>query len=121
MTNDPVAWLYGLQSQGVKLGLEGIRALLGLLDHPERSYPLVLVGGTNGKGSVAAMLDAMLAASERRSGLYTSPHLVRPNERIRIGGEDVADAELNRVLEIVRAACARGLAEGKLRVHPSFF
>jgi len=121
VTNDPVAWLYGLQSHGVKLGLDGIRVLLALLDHPERSYPSVLVGGTNGKGSVSAMLDAMLAASGRRTGLYTSPHLVRPNERIRIAGEDVATPELHRVLEIVRAGCARGLAEGSFEAHPSFF
>ena len=121
MTNDPVAWLYGLQSYGVKLGLEGIRALLGLLDHPERNTPSLLVGGTNGKGSVSAMLDAIFTASGRRTGLYTSPHLVRPNERIRIAGEDVADAELHRILEMVRAACVRGMAEGKLGGHPSFF
>lgn len=121
MTNDPVAWLYGLQSHGIKLGLEGIRALLDLLDHPEHHYPSLLVGGTNGKGSVSAMLDAMFAAAGRRVGLYTSPHLMRPNERIRIAGEDIADAEFHRILEIVRATCARGLAEGKLGVHPSFF
>jgi dihydrofolate synthase/folylpolyglutamate synthase len=121
VTKDPVAWLYGLQSHGIKLGLEGIRALLGLLDHPERSYPSLLVGGTNGKGSVSAMLDAMFAASGRNAGLYTSPHLVRPNERIRIAGVDVSDAELHRILEIVRAACARGLAERQLEAHPSFF
>lgn len=121
MTNDPVAWLYGLQSYGVKLGLGGIRTLLALLDHPERAYPSALVGGTNGKGSVAAMLDAMLAASGIRAGLYTSPHLVRPNERIRIAGEDVVTPELHRALEVVRAACARGLADGALAAHPSFF
>jgi dihydrofolate synthase/folylpolyglutamate synthase len=121
MTHDPVLWLYGLQSHGIKLGLDGIRALLELLDHPERAYPSVLVGGTNGKGSVAAMLDAMLAASGLRTGLYTSPHLVRPNERIRILGDDVATPELHRVLEIVRAGCERGLADGSLAEHPSFF
>lgn len=121
VTNDPVAWLYGLQSHGIKLGLDGIRTLLGLLDHPESRYPSILVGGTNGKGSVSAMLDAMLTASGRRTGLYTSPHLVRPNERIRIAGDDVATAELHRLLSLVRAACVRGLAEGKLDGHPSFF
>jgi dihydrofolate synthase/folylpolyglutamate synthase len=121
VTNDPVAWLYGLQSHGIKLGLDGIRTLLTLLDHPERAYPSMLVGGTNGKGSVAAMLDAMLAASGHRAGLYTSPHLVRPNERIRIAGEDVAEVELHRLLTLVRAACERGLAEGRLDAHPSFF
>jgi dihydrofolate synthase/folylpolyglutamate synthase len=121
VTNDPVRWLYGLQSHGVKLGLDGIRSLLELLDRPELAFPSVLVGGTNGKGSVAAMLDAMLAASGRRTGLYTSPHLVRPNERIRIAGADVADPELHHALEVVRAACALGLAEGRLATHPSFF
>ena len=121
MTNDPVSWLYGLQSHGIKLGLDGIRTLLARLDHPERACPSALVGGTNGKGSVAAMLDAMLAASGIRAGLYTSPHLARPNERIRIAAEDVATSELHRVLEVVRAACERGLAVGSLAAHPSFF
>jgi dihydrofolate synthase / folylpolyglutamate synthase len=121
VAHDPVLWLYGLQSHGIKLGLEGIRTLLTLVDHPERAYPSVLVGGTNGKGSVAAMLDATLAASGLRTGLYTSPHLVRPNERIRIMGEDVTTRELHRVLEIVRAACERGLTDGSLAEHPSFF
>ncbi len=121
VTSDPLAWLYDLQSHGIKLGLDGIRALLALLDHPERSYPSILVGGTNGKGSVAAMLDAMLIASGRTTGLYTSPHLVRPNERIRIAGEDIASPKLHRVLEIVHGACQRGLKEKSLAAHPSFF
>jgi extradiol dioxygenase family protein len=118
---DLVEWLYGLQSHGIKLGLDGIRALVKLLDHPDRAYPIALVGGTNGKGSVAAMLDAMLGASGLRTGLYTSPHLVRPNERIRIAGEDVTSWELDRVLSVVRSACERGLADGSLAAHPSFF
>jgi len=121
VTPDPVSWLYALQSHGVKLGLDGIRSLLALLDHPERAYPAVLVGGTNGKGSVAAMLDAMLGASRRSSGLYTSPHLVRPNERIRIDGVDLSAAALDRALVVVREACERGLSEGRLEAHPSFF
>ena len=121
MINDPVAWLYGLQSHGVKLGLEGIRTLLALLDQPERAFPSVLIGGTNGKGSVAAMVDAMLGASGRRTGLYTSPHLVRPNERIRIAGEDIATPELHHRLRLVREACERGVADGSLAAHPSFF
>ncbi len=121
MRDDPVIWLYGLQTFGVKLGLEGIRALLDLLDRPQGAFPSILVGGTNGKGSVAAMLDAMLLAHGRRTGLYTSPHLVRPNERIRIGGRDIGSADLDRTLDLVRAACERGLSSGALRAHPSFF
>jgi dihydrofolate synthase/folylpolyglutamate synthase len=119
--DDPVTWLYGLQTFGVKLGLDGIRALLHLLDRPQSAAPSVLVGGTNGKGSVAAMLDAMLQAHGRRTGLYTSPHLVRPNERIRIGGRDIDAAELDRTLDLVRAACERGLGSGALSAQPSFF
>ena len=121
MKNDPVAWLYDLQSHGVKLGLEGIRTLLAILDHPDRAFLSVLVGGTNGKGSVASMLDAMLDAGGHRAGLYTSPHLVRPNERIRIAGQDIATPDLHRALDTVREACRRALADGALEAHPSFF
>jgi dihydrofolate synthase / folylpolyglutamate synthase len=118
---DPVDWLYGLQTFGIKLGLDGIRALLTLLDHPEGAYPAVLIGGSNGKGSVAAMVDAVLRAHGLRTGLYTSPHLVRPSERIRIMGADVAAPALASLLRTMRAACDRGLATGALEAHPSFF
>jgi dihydrofolate synthase / folylpolyglutamate synthase len=121
VSDDPVGWLYGLQSHGIKLGLDGIRALLALLGHPEASFPAILVGGTNGKGSAAAMLEAMLRAHGRRVGLTTSPHLVRPEERIRIDGRDVSEEELGALLERVRDACRRGLADGSLAAHPSFF
>lgn len=113
--------MYSLQNRGIKLGLEGIRALLGLIGHPETAFPCVLVGGTNGKGSVSAMIDAMLAACGRRSGLYTSPHLVRPNERIRIAGADIESRQLDRVLEALREVCESGVASGALAAHPSFF
>jgi dihydrofolate synthase/folylpolyglutamate synthase len=119
--SDPIAWLYELQRSGVKLGLEGIRGLLSLLDHPERAYPSVLVGGTNGKGSAAATLDALLLAHGRRSGLYTSPHLVRPHERIRIGGADVDDPILLALLRELRTRIESALAQGGLAAHPSFF
>ena len=118
---DSVSWLYGLQHSGVKLGLDGIRGLLSLLEHPEDAYPSVLVGGTNGKGSTAATLDALLLAHGRRSGLYTSPHLVRPNERIRLLGSDVEDSTLHALLEELRARIAEALAQGALSSHPSFF
>ena len=121
MSDDPVDWLYGLQSHGIKLGLDGIRALLQLLGHPDGAYPAILVGGTNGKGSVAAMLDALLRAHGRRCGLTTSPHLVSPAERIRLDGQDVSEVELDRLLARVRDACRRGLEGGSLAAHPSFF
>lgn len=116
-----MAWLYDLQTHGIKLGLQGIRALLDILEHPESGPAIVLVGGTNGKGSVAAMLDAVIARHGLRAGLYSSPHLVRPNERIRIEGVDLPDPALDRCLARVKAACERGLREGRLEAHPSFF
>src|SRR4029078_10981689 len=88
--------LRGGQHAGMRPGLERIETLLDALGNPERRYTLVQVGGTNGKGSTAAMLAAVLRAAGRRVGLYSSPHLVSFRERIRvdgqaIGADDVAD------------------------------
>lgn len=121
MEDDSIRWLYGLQQFGIKLGLRGIHAILERLGSPEASLPTVLVGGTNGKGSVAAMLDAMLGAHGLRSGLYSSPHLVRPTERIRAGGRDVREEDLRRWLDAVRSASREAVADGSLEAHPSFF
>ncbi len=121
MGGDTILWLYGLQQFGIKLGLGGIRALLERLGSPERSFPSVLVGGTNGKGSVGAMLDSMLGAHGLRAGFYSSPHLVRPTERIRIGGLDAGEADLRRWLETARRASETAVADGALEAHPSFF
>jgi dihydrofolate synthase/folylpolyglutamate synthase len=121
MGGDPIRWLFGLQQFGIKLGLEGIRTLLDRLGHPEAAFPSALVGGTNGKGSVSAMMASVLEASGLRVGLYTSPHLVRPGERVRIAGRDLTDRELGRHLESVRSAIDLALAEGALAAHPSFF
>ncbi len=121
MAHEMIDWLYGLQHFGIKLGLDNIRALLEALGHPERSYRCLHIAGTNGKGSVAAMADAMLTASGLRSGLFTSPHLIRPNERIRIAGRDIEDRELHRLLGEMREMIDWALAEGKLETQPSFF
>ena len=121
MAENMVEWLYGLQHFGIKLGLHNIRAMLDLLDRPERAYRTAHVAGTNGKGSVAAMLDAMLAASGKRSGLFTSPHLVRPNERIRLAGDDITDTELDSRLAAMRDLIERAHTDGTLEAHPSFF
>ncbi len=121
MDHDTIGWLYSLPRFGIKLGLGPISTLLGALGHPERTFPCLLVGGTNGKGSVAAMLDSMLGAGGLASGLYTSPHLVRPNERVRIAGRDIGDADLCRHLDTVRRTEERLVAQGRLGTHPSFF
>jgi dihydrofolate synthase/folylpolyglutamate synthase len=83
--------LRGGEHAGMRPGLERVAALLDALGHPERRYRLVQVGGTNGKGSVAAMLAAILKAAGRRVGLYTSPHLVSFRERVRVNGEAIAE------------------------------
>src|ERR1700687_5947441 len=79
------------QTPSHKFDLAHMRVLLQAMDHPERRFPSVLVAGTNGKGSTAATLASILQSSELRTGLYTSPHLVRINERIRINGLEIAD------------------------------
>ncbi|MBH0194507.1 MAG: bifunctional folylpolyglutamate synthase/dihydrofolate synthase, partial [Nitrospira sp.] len=81
-----IEYLYGLQKHGIKLGLEPMTALLHAIGRPERTLRILHIGGTNGKGSTAAMTAAILQASGMRVGLYTSPHLVEFCERIRVNG-----------------------------------
>lgn len=86
---ESLAWLYSTQQFGIKLGLDNIRSLLAALDQPQTGLSFFHVAGTNGKGSVCAMLDAILQKTGRRCGLYTSPHLVDFRERIRVNGEKI--------------------------------
>lgn len=104
-----------------KFDLEHMRVLLGALDHPERKFPAVLIAGTNGKGSTAAMLASILRASGLRTGLYTSPHLVRINERIRINGDEISDDDFALLHGVVARTAERLVEEGELPWHPSFF
>jgi len=115
---ETLEYLYALQSGGIKPGLERIRALLGALGDPQNKTPSIHIAGTNGKGSTAAMIEAALIAAGYRTGLYTSPHLVRFNERIRINGRPVSDGVVVRCAQTVRAALA-SLSDEKLK--PSFF
>ncbi len=99
--------LRGGEYAGMRPGLERIAALLEALGHPEQRYRLVQVGGTNGKGSVAAMLAAMLKSAGRRVGLYTSPHLVSFRERIRVNGEAIAEDSVADGVEALGTLVAR--------------
>ena len=103
-----LAWLEALGPQRIRPGLDRTRALLASLGRPERNLRSVLVAGTNGKGSTTAALSAILAAAGVKAGLYTSPHLVRVTERIRIGEEDVPEALLDRTLALVAAVAGPG-------------
>jgi dihydrofolate synthase / folylpolyglutamate synthase len=121
-----VAQLYELghelaRTPSHKFDLAHMRVLLEPLGHPETQFRSVLIAGTNGKGSTASMLASILRAAGHRTGLYTSPHLVRINERIRINGEAIADSDFTRVHDEVEAAAARLVQAGKLPWHPSFF
>jgi dihydrofolate synthase/folylpolyglutamate synthase len=104
-----------------KFDLAHMRVLLGALNHPERRFPSVLIAGTNGKGSTAATLASILRASGLRTGLYTSPHLVRINERIRICGSEIGDGDFALLHDVVDRTAERLVEEGELPWHPSFF
>ena len=104
-----------------KLGLDAIAKLLKALGDPERQYPTVIVAGTNGKGSTSALLANILYKAGYRTGLYTSPHLLRVNERIRVNGEEVSDDDFARCLTEVWLAARRLLSEKQLAHGPSFF
>jgi|HubBroStandDraft_6_1064221.scaffolds.fasta_scaffold36167_2 dihydrofolate synthase/folylpolyglutamate synthase len=104
-----------------KFDLAHMRVLLGALNHPERKFPGVLIAGTNGKGSTAATLASILQASGLRTGLYTSPHLVRINERIRINGEKISDGDFALLHDMVDRTAEGLVEEAELPWHPSFF
>jgi dihydrofolate synthase / folylpolyglutamate synthase len=109
------------QAQTAKFGLENITALTERLGYPERSYPSVHIAGTNGKGSTAAMLASILRAAGLRAGLYTSPHLLRINERLRVEGTEISDGDFAATFTRVHAAIEELLATGALAAHPTFF
>src|SRR5579863_4165748 len=95
------------QTPAHKFDLAHMRVLLKALEHPERNFPSVLIAGTNGKGSTAATLASILQASGLRTGLYTSPHLVRINERIRINGEQISDDKFALIHDLVERTAER--------------
>lgn len=104
-----------------KFDLEHMRVLLSALDHPERRFPSVLIAGTNGKGSTAATLASILHASGLKTGLYTSPHLMRINERIRVNGEEISDGTFAGLHGEVDRIAENLVARAYLPWHPSFF
>jgi len=104
-----------------KFDLVHMRVLLEALDDPERAIPSVLIAGTNGKGSTAATLASILQASGLKTALYTSPHLLRINERIRINGEEISDDDFAALHEEIDAIAEKLVEEKQLPWHPSFF
>ncbi len=112
--------LYSLERFGIKLGLDNIRTLLGLLGNPHEGLKAVHVTGTNGKGSVCAYVASVLQKAGYRTGLYTSPHLVRFNERIQVDGVPISDGDLLRLWNGIQPAMKQ--MDGERPVNrPTFF
>ena len=112
--------LFALKARGVSFGIDRMRDFAALLDNPEREVPALHVAGTNGKGSVSAMLASILRAAGKRTGMYTSPHLVRLGERVQVDGVPLREAEiLSYVAELEPMATA--LEKAMPGEAPSFF
>lgn len=113
-------YLFALKARGVKFGIDRMRLLAAELDHPERAVPCVHIAGTNGKGSVSAMLDAILHAAGWRTGLYTSPHLVHLGERVQVDRQRLTGREIVDYVAELRPVADRIAAE-HADDRPSFF
>src|SRR5437588_11581581 len=109
------------QAAATKFNLENITILAKSLGHPEQKYSSVHIAGTNGKGSTAAFLESILRHACYRTGLYTSPHLERINERIRVNAEEIPDLAFADVFSRIHSVIEESLADGSLRAHPTFF
>jgi dihydrofolate synthase/folylpolyglutamate synthase len=118
---DELAYLFSLEQFGIKFGLDNIRAILARLGHPERAFRSVHIAGTNGKGSVTAMVDAVLRCAGHRSARYTSPHLVDLTERFVVDGRAVDVAAMRKAARDVRDGIEALRSEGTLQAAPTFF
>ncbi len=117
----PLERLFALEQFGIKLGLDNIRAILAALDHPERTWRSVHIAGTNGKGSVVAMVERGLRAAGLKTGRYTSPHLDVIEERVAINGEAVDRPTFEAATQVVFTAVDEATRTGTLTVVPTFF
>src|ERR1700687_4432417 len=109
------------QASATKFDLENILALRETLGRPDRAYPAAHIAGTNGKGSTAAFLESVLRHAGFRTGLNTSPHLEKINERIRINGEEIGDDSFAETFTRIQVLIEELLAAGNLRAHPTYF
>lgn len=109
------------QAAAAKFDLENISVLAERLGRPDRAYPSAHIAGTNGKGSTAAFLESILRHAGFRTGLYTSPHLEKINERMRINGEEIGDESFATVFRRLQVLLEKLLAARKLRAHPTYF
>src|SRR5258708_39985963 len=120
---ESVRFLYSLgnEIQTAKFGLDRITRLLKALGDPHRAGRFVHVAGTNGKGSTCAMIEAGLRAAGVRTGLYTSPHLIEPTDRIQIAGHPVTFEQFASAFNVVHEAAEGLLRDGAIEHHPTYF
>ena len=120
---DSVKYLYtlGNEVKAVKLGLERITMLLRMLGNPQNAFKTIHVAGTNGKGSTCAMIEAGLRGNRVRTGLYTSPHLVSPVERIQVDGRPIDEDLFAAIFNHVHEEAESLLAAGRIDMHPTYF
>jgi dihydrofolate synthase / folylpolyglutamate synthase len=120
---ESVAYLYSLGNEikTAKLGLERVGIVWEAMGLPTSQPPVVHVAGTNGKGSTCALIEAALRAQGRKTGLYTSPHLVQPTERIQINGMPISDAEFAAAFAVVHHVSEELLEQGRIDAHPTYF
>ena len=97
-----IDYLFSIESKGIKLGLERTKSLLLACNNPQKNLPVIQVAGTNGKGSTSAMIANIIRVAGLKVGLFTSPHLVNVNERIRINGHSISNDTINRFIEIYK-------------------
>lgn len=120
---DAVEYLLGLGNEVVamKLGLESVAALLDRLGDPQRAFPSVVVAGTNGKGSVSCMIESIARTAGLTTGLFTSPHLVSIEERVRVAGRQIPRERFAELAWLVRSAAEALVDEGVLAAPPTYF
>ena len=114
-------YLENIQQLGIKFGLDNVRAILAALNDPHEAYPSVIVAGSNGKGSVCAMLNRILSLYGFSTGLYTSPPLISPRERIQINDEPISKRDFARLLTKIKKTVDALLSDGVLPNPPTYF
>ncbi len=113
--NKAINYIESIKSVSPKPGLERMKTLMELLDNPQDRLKVIHVAGTNGKGSTCAMIESILRNSNYTTGLYTSPHLSKYNERIKINNIDISDSDFAKITTKVAGVCS------KMVLHPSIF
>ncbi len=115
MNKDQLTYLYNLERFGIQPGLERMEKIMDALGHPEKTFKSIHVAGTNGKGSVVAMMDSILRQTSLKVGRYTSPHIYSFSERITVDGQEISDEDLTQAISYIRSAAEKRI------IHLTFF